>query len=203
VNAPNANPRLAVGQKLGKYVLKEKLGDEVLAKLGQTRPTVEQEAQIRTCLAPIKSEGSQMPSAPMNSVLPMPPIQEGDRSSGVLSLSWVSRLPLTVQTCLQEKYGVEKLGVISRMPPTPEVEQVMKACFSASGGMPSTSGVMTPPPPLPTGSIVPSTMDGTAIPQVPMLPPQPVETTAPQSRSFTEQFLGAVASPFVRLWEAL
>lgn len=164
--------------------LKEKLGDEVLAKLGQTRPTLEQEAQIRTCLAAIKSEGSQMPSAPLNGVTPMQPVPEGDRSSGVLSLSWVSRLPLTVQTCLQGKYGAEKLSVIGRMPPTPEIEQVMKACFA-------------------TGSMVPPTMDGTSIPQVPMLPLPPVETTAPQSRSFTQSLLGAVASPFVRLWEAL
>lgn len=175
--------------------LKEKLGDEALAKLGQTRPTPEQETQIRSCLTMIKSEGGQTSGTPANNMVPMPPV--GQETGGALPVGWVSRLPLPVQMCLQEKYGAEKLSVISRMPPTSDIEQVMKTCFTAGGGMPNTSSGMTTPPPPPTGGMLPPLMERMPI------PPAPMETTAPQSRGFTQSLLGAVASPFVRLWNAL
>lgn len=185
--------------------VKEKLGEGVLEKLGQTRPTPAQEEQIRSCLMLIKSEGGLMPRVPASSVMPMPPVEQGGETPSALPVGWVSRLPLAVQACLQEKYGAEKLGAIGRMPPTPEIEQVMKTCFAAGGGVPGTSGSMTPPPPLspPTGSMLPPTMERVPAPQVPMMPPLPMETAAPQSRSFAQSLLGAVAAPFVRLWEAL
>jgi hypothetical protein len=171
--------------------LTEKLGADVLAKLGQVRPTLEQETLIRSCLVMMQNGMQQAPTSPTS--VPMPP-QEGTYNMGVPNalppggtivgseLGWVSRLPGNVQACLKEKYG-ERLKEIGMMPPTPEIEMVMKACFTMSGGTLNTSGGMYP-----------ATQEGTS------LPPPPTTNTAPQSRGFVQSLLGAVASSFTHLW---
>ncbi len=176
---PTMNPQLEA-------CLKEKLGDDGFAKLKTEKPTAEVGQMIRPCFEQFGKTTTIKPSGGVTPVTGAPD-----------AATWATRLPTPVAACVKEKMGEDAFMSAAKNPPTPDIEVVVKACFTATG-----TGVGTPQMKavnpgggmeLPKQMSPPTNTDGG------MKPPegQPAETKPQAQRNVAQLLLSAVVTSFL------
>ncbi len=141
--------------------LKEKLGPDTFAQLGNTAPTTDLKVAMNACF-----EQFGKPMGIPGQVNSTPP--EGSM------LNWLNRLPPSVQACLKAKVGEESFVKIGETMPTPSLELTIKQCFTQSGTYPGMGGASNMPPP-PNGTPL-QMQGGTDAPPIDMKAPLPPQT---------------------------